>query len=176
MKFPKYKANISKKAFYSYVAILTLLTFFLIIWITIPFTLGFKQSYIDALAQQSDQQDKQAIKDEIIKSGRLAVFLSYVGNEITLIVFLLYIILARHRVKVGYLFYFTWIIIYITLIAMPFYTGVQRHDDIAIGIGIVISILSGSLVITLFINLFHYHAQRRLFKYEQYKMQVGRAV
>lgn len=74
----------------------------------------------------------------------------------------------------GYLFYFTWIVIYITLIAMPFYAGVERHEQIAIALGGVISALSFSMVISLIVNLFHYHAQRRLFKYEQYKMQVGR--
>ncbi|MDC4182477.1 hypothetical protein [Mycoplasma bradburyae] len=138
--------------------------------------MGFKESYIDTLVNESNQENRQEAKEMIISSGKIAVFLSYIGNEITLLFFLLYITLARHKVKVSYLFYFTWIVIYTVLIAMPFYTGIQRHNDIAIGIGVVISVLSASMVVALVINLFYYHALRRTFKYEQYKLHVGRAV
>ncbi|WP_406613930.1 hypothetical protein ACJA23_03195 [Mycoplasma corogypsi] len=173
--YQKYKQNISKRAFYSYVAILAVLSLVLIVWIAIPYTVGFDEQFIEKLANASQNQNKEQAKYEIIASGKLAAFLSYIANSFTLLFFLFYITMARHRLTVGYGFYVSWIIIFVTLIAMPFYQGTERHVPIALGIGGLITGLSSLMVLALLINLFQYYVQRKAHYYEWYKIHIGKA-
>lgn len=166
--YPKYKTHILKKQFYALVLLLALLTASLLIWVLIPFGLGIKQT----------EQTKLLSPEKISQLGsQLATktLISYLANNLVIIFFLVYLLFLRHKLRAGYLFFICWIIVFITLIALPFYQGSNYYSDVQLITGIFISLISGSIVIALIVFLVQYYIQRQFHYYKWYKIHKGKS-
>ncbi|ADM21666.1 hypothetical protein [Mesomycoplasma hyorhinis] len=166
--YPKYKTYIFKSQFYILISLLALLALALVIWVLIPFGYGIKQSELTKNLTQ-EQISTLAI------SLATKTLIAYLANNFVLIFFLIYLVLLRHKLKAGYVFFICWILVFITLIFLPFYQGTSFYTTFQLGLGILVSLISGSVVISLIIFLAQYHIQRKFNYYQWYKIHKGKS-
>ncbi|VEU71135.1 hypothetical protein [Mycoplasmopsis glycophila] len=171
--YRKFKTNINKIDFYVLVSLLAALMFTLTIWVIIPFTLGVNEEYLKANGIDPNSINKENNEATSLTSLTL---LSYIANAFVILFFLAYLFWAARKVKVGYIFYLSWIFIFITLAFIPFIKGVKILHTWQLGTGICISIFSSCISIALAISLVKYHMERKIHYYEWFKIhrQKGR--
>ncbi|WP_156954231.1 hypothetical protein [Mycoplasma buteonis] len=138
----------------------------------IPFTVGINEEYLkihNIDVNNITNQDKSKIN-----YVTAMIVLTYIGNSLVIIFFGIYIFLAARKVKVGYLFYISWIIIFAALTGMPFINGIAVLQPMQLGIGIAISIICVAVIIGLFISSFLYFAERKRHHYEWVRIHKGK--
>ncbi|WP_416322153.1 hypothetical protein O7983_000209 [Mycoplasmopsis felis] len=166
--YQKYKTNITKSQFYILMTLLALLTAVLLIWVLIPFGYGIKQT--DEIKKLSKEEISELAKNISIKT-----LVSYFANTFIIIFFMIYILLLRNKLTAGYFFFSIWIIVFVTLIALPFYQGTDNLTNFQIVLGSLVSLVSGIITITLIVYTIQYYIKRKFSYYEWYKIHKGRS-
>ncbi|TDV24218.1 hypothetical protein BCF59_0169 [Mycoplasmopsis mustelae] len=171
MKFyQKYKTEIFKNQFYILLVQVALLTAVLLVWVLIPFGYGINR---DSLP--SDIRNNPDKISEYAKKLSISTLISYLANTFVLVFFLIYLLLLRNKLKAGYIFWISWIVIYFVLAFLPFFRGVQYMSNFQIIVGAFISVISASIVISLFTFCVQYHIKRKFHYYEWIKIHKGRS-
>ncbi|VEU58655.1 hypothetical protein [Mycoplasmopsis gallinacea] len=168
---PKFKTKIKKPEFYTLLFLIFLFVLLLLIWVLIPFTIGYKKpEYVPSKTDLSEEEFYSKLGSEIATIK----LLTYIGNSLILIFFVVYIILARHKIKLGYGFFITWIIIFIILSTMPFIRGISQMHVIELWVGSLITVVNILLIITLSYLTFKLHVDRKIHNYQWYKIHKGK--
>ncbi|MGY6172375.1 hypothetical protein ACW95P_03465 [Candidatus Mycoplasma pogonae] len=118
------------------------------------------------------QEDKAAKLNEFF----VGKIISYVTNVSLIIGFLVYLILGKNRLPLGYLFSFIWIILLIGLAASPHINSFYHleQDDLRLTLSILITIFYALLVTGLLWFMRQVRLKRNLAKYEYYKIHQGK--
>ncbi|WAM03115.1 hypothetical protein ONA22_04990 [Mycoplasmopsis cynos] len=166
----KYKENISKTSFYIYLQI-ALLTLALFVWIMIPFGLGIRSEEFLKITKNLSNEQINKLGYEITTK----TVLSYIANTLVILFFVGYLLILRNKLKYGYFFIISWIVIFITIAFVPFYGGIKYHPNIQIIFGGIISTISITIILHLVLILFNFYIKRKFHYYEFYKIHKERA-
>lgn len=165
----KYKSNINKISFYTLLVQIALLTAVLFVWLLIPFGMGISAEQYQHLTR--DLTDEQI--SDLGQQIAMRSLMSYLANTFVILFFLGYLVMLRHKLKHGYIFLYSWMIVFLTLAFSPFFNGTELLSSLQIVIGSLISILNISLIITLIYLLVQYHIKRKFYYYEWFKIHRG---
>lgn len=144
----------------------------LLVWLLIPFGMGIKTSDYNELTKNFSNDEEISKLGQQVAMGTL---FSYIGNTLIMIFFVIYISLLRHKLKYGYIFLISWIILFIAFSAVPFLRGTQYLPQIQIVFGGIISAITISIVIHLIWITVQFYIQRKFHYYELYKIHKGRS-
>ncbi|WP_245579597.1 hypothetical protein [Mycoplasma leonicaptivi] len=137
----------------------------------IPFGYGLSKQEYENLTKNMTQEEI----NDYASNVTLKTLLSYLANTFTIIFFMIYLVLARHKIKVGYFFFISWIVVFITFAGLPFYLGIENYSTLKITVGSLITIISCCIIVMLFIVTFQYYAKRKIHDFEMYKIHKGKS-
>ncbi|RIV16374.1 hypothetical protein [Mycoplasmopsis gallopavonis] len=169
--YQKYKTHISKNQFYILISLLALMTLLLLIWVLIPFTIGVSEQYLKA----NGINPNNIKENQEVQNLEKLTLLSYIANTLVVLFFLVYLIFIIKKLKAGYLFFFSWIVIFITFSFIPFFKDVAILTSIQLGVGICLSIISWLIVFVLIYMTIIYWMQRKAHYYEWFVIHKGKA-
>ncbi|MDO6829778.1 hypothetical protein [Mesomycoplasma ovipneumoniae] len=155
----KFKINIPKAHFYLLISLSAFLSVALIAWILIPFVFG---THLDQISK-TDQENQREILASNLAAGKLS---AYIGTNLFVIFFGIYLFLAYSKVKIGYLFYFFWIFVFGSMAGYPFFQGAEKLNSAELISGIFISIFCGLIVAVLIYSVYIYRLKRIISKYK----------
>ncbi|WP_426461046.1 hypothetical protein [Mycoplasma hafezii] len=169
--YQKFKTHLDKYQFYGFTILAALLTLALIVWILELFTVGTGAEFLKA-----NGIDVNNLKEEGNKTTKImtSFVLSYIGNSLIIIFFVIYVWLAARKIKVGYCFFIIWTVLFIALASMPFIHGSAGQHPIQLAIGIIIAILSSLISVGLIASTVKYYRDKQLHKYEWIKIHKGK--
>lgn len=167
----KYKSHINKNNFYIILTQVALLTVALLVWLLIPFGMGIKTSEYEKITHGLSEEEVAQLGQQVATK----TLISYLSNTLVIVFYMFYAVLLRHKLKYGYIFLISWIIVFSAIAFMPFYQGTKLLSSIQIVFGSIISAITITIILNLLWMTVQFHIQRKFHNYELYKIYKGRS-
>ncbi|APJ38094.1 hypothetical protein [Mycoplasmopsis pullorum] len=150
--YKKLKINLSKIDFYFLISLLPFWTLSYIVWFLIPFVFGIKNA--------------ETYSEIELENYTRLLILSFIGSNLLVVFFLIYISLLRNKLQAGYIFFICWIIIFIILGFTPFFKGFDTLLLEQIISGVFVSLSAALIALYLIYMCFKYHIARKIHNFE----------